>query len=290
MFCTVFTPTYNRGYLLERLYQSLKKQTITDFEWIIVDDGSTDDTEKIVAKWLNDKSNFPIYYYKKENGGKHTAINYGIKHAKGKMFFIVDSDDYLTSNAIEDIFECEKTIADLEKFAGISCCKYYENDALIGTFPNKKYIDATNLERKKYNLNGDKAEVYYTKVLKKYKFPEYKGEKFLSECIVWNKIAHDGFKIRWFPNKIYVCDYIEDGLTQNIDKHIENSPKGYLTLIQQEIAFKNVTIKEKYGFYAKYAKILQKTKSLKEISRDLKISFLKLKIILLLERCYRKFK
>lgn len=290
MFCTVFTPAYNRDYTLPRLYESLKKQTYKDFEWLIVDDGSTDATEVIVSKWLKEENAFKIRYYKKSNGGKHTAINFGIQKAKGKMFFIVDSDDYLTPNAIEDIYNCEQTISNLNEFAGISCCRYHENNDLVGDFPKVDYIDATNLERKKYNLNGDKAEAYYTNILKKYKFPEYEGEKFISECVVWNKIAYDGFKIRWFPNKIYICDYIEDGLTKNIDKIIANSPKGYLTLIHQEIKFKNVSIKEKYGYYAKYAKILKNKKDLKEISKDLEIGVLKLKMILLLESFYRKLK
>lgn len=290
MFCTIFTPTYNRGYIIQNLYNSLKKQTYTNFEWIIVDDGSSDDTEKIVKKWISAKNAFPIRYYKKNNGGKHTAINYGIEFAQGKLFFIVDSDDYLTPDAIETLYNCEKTISKLKKYAGISCCKSYKNGNIIGTFPGSDYIDATNLERKKYNLLGDKAEAYYTKVIKKYKFPEYKGEKFISECIVWNKIAYDGFKIRWFPNKIYICDYIEDGLTNNIDKIIENSPQGYLRLILQEIKFKNVTLKEKYGYYVKYTKILSKTKTLKQISEDLKINLSKLKFILFIEKVYRKLK
>ena len=99
---TVFTPTYNRGTLLNRLYQSLSAQSYKDFEWIIVDDGSSDDTALIVELLQSNhfSNDFPILYHKKENGGKHTAINVGVKKAQGDLFFIADSDDILPSNAL----------------------------------------------------------------------------------------------------------------------------------------------------------------------------------------------
>lgn len=99
---TVFTPTYNRAYILNNLYQSLCRQSYGDFEWLIVDDGSTDNTEGLIASWL-DESKISLCYIKQPNGGKHRAINRGIQEANGNLFFIVDSDDYLADNAIERI-------------------------------------------------------------------------------------------------------------------------------------------------------------------------------------------
>ncbi|MFT0647270.1 glycosyltransferase family A protein [Bacteroides thetaiotaomicron] len=99
---TVFTPTYNRAYILNDLYQSLCRQTCRKFEWLIVDDGSTDNTEGLVASWL-DEGKMSLRYIKQPNGGKHRAINKGIQEANGDLFFIVDSDDYLAKNAIERI-------------------------------------------------------------------------------------------------------------------------------------------------------------------------------------------
>ena len=104
---TVFTPTYNRGNLLNRLYQSLCKQKNKEFEWVIVDDGSTDETSSVI-KMIQDKhacENFPIHYYKKENGGKHTAVNMGVQKAHGDLFFIADSDDILPSEALQVVAE-----------------------------------------------------------------------------------------------------------------------------------------------------------------------------------------
>ena len=100
---TVFTPTYNRGYTLENLFNSLLVQTNKNFEWLIVDDGSTDNTEDLVNRF-KDVSSFKIRYIKKKNGGKHTAINCGVNLAEGFLFFIVDSDDQLTKDAIENLY------------------------------------------------------------------------------------------------------------------------------------------------------------------------------------------
>ena len=98
---TVFTPTYNRAHLLPRLFQSLKQQTAAEFEWIIVDDESSDETETVVKKFLDERTPFPIRYYKQKHGGKHRAVNLGVKEARGSYFYIVDSDDWLPDYAVE---------------------------------------------------------------------------------------------------------------------------------------------------------------------------------------------
>ena len=122
-FITVFTPTYNRMDLIEKLYQSLLQQTKKNFEWLVVDDGSTDDTEKYFGKISSKPQPFPIRYIKQENGGKHRAINKGVKSASGDLFFIVDSDDYLTENAIDKINQWISTLDGSHKWAGISGLK-----------------------------------------------------------------------------------------------------------------------------------------------------------------------
>lgn len=106
---SIFTPTYNRAYILGALYESLRKQTCLDFEWIIVDDGSTDNTEELCHRFYSDL--FPIHYFKIPNHGKHVAINFGIQKALGEWFFIVDSDDQLPEHSIENIKkESEKLV------------------------------------------------------------------------------------------------------------------------------------------------------------------------------------
>ncbi len=102
MMLTIFTPTYNRAKLLNDIFNSLEKQSCFDFEWLIIDDGSSDNTESVVMNFFH-SSSFPIRYIKKKNGGKHTAYNLALENARGKLFFCLDSDDYLPSNAVEKI-------------------------------------------------------------------------------------------------------------------------------------------------------------------------------------------
>ena len=186
---TVCTPTYNRAHLLNKLYTSLKKQNYNSFQWIIVDDGSTDDTEVIVNEFIKE-NNINIRYIKKKNGGKHTALNIGIDNAEGELFWIVDSDDYIIDDALKYIWNKWCELKDNKDFAGLSALRGYENKKVIGTTVNEEYIDADVLTyRYKYRVLGDKSEVYRTDILKKYKFPEYREEKFLTEAVVWNRIA-----------------------------------------------------------------------------------------------------
>jgi len=229
---SILTPTYNRAHTLPRLYKSLKQQTMKDFEWIIVDDGSTDNTKYIVEKWIKEINLFNIIYIKQKNGGKHRALNKGIPHAKYDYIYIVDSDDYLTDDAVEKIHLWISTIDNKSKFAGVSGLRGKITDKgmiIIGQFPSKlEFIDATNLERKSKKLLGDKAEVYRKDILLKYPFPEFEGEKFLTEAVVWNRIAADGYKIRWFNKIICICEYLDDGLTKtDAEERRINNFNGY---------------------------------------------------------------
>lgn len=231
---TVFTSIYNRAYIINTLYQSLQRQTCKDFEWIIIDDGSQDNIVQIVNQWMGmDRNEFAIRFYSVNNGGKHRAINKAVKIAQGDAFFIVDSDDYITDDAIAWIEDKWSDLQDDGSFAGIAGLKILKSGKLTGTgeLTFNEYVDATNLEREKYSLDGDKAEVYKTEVLRKFSFPEYENENFVTEAVVWNKIAYEGYKIRWFNKVIYICDYLEDGLSKNIQTVIANNPKGWAEYI-----------------------------------------------------------
>ena len=242
---TVCTPTYNRAHLLNKLYTSLKKQNYNSFQWIIVDDGSTDDTEAVVNEFIKE-NNINIRYIKKKNGGKHTALNIGIDNAEGELFWIVDSDDYIIDDALKYIWNKWCELKDKKDFAGLSALRGYENKKVIGTTVNEEYIDADVLTyRYKYRVLGDKSEVYRTDILKKYKFPEYREEKFLTEAVVWNRIANDGYKIRWFNKVIYICEYLEGGLTNTSDKNIMDSWQGTTLYYKELLSYKQVPLKDK---------------------------------------------
>ena len=228
---TVFTPSYNRAYILENAYRSLTRQTMPDFEWLIIDDGSTDNTEELVRKFI-DEQKIRIRYYKKSNGGKHTAVNMGVEKAEGKLFLILDSDDYLKDTALERVLFWENTIKNENQFGGVSGLKVFENGVPIGQkwLPETDYVDALAFEkdRKKYGLLGDKAEAYYTDVLRKFcPLPVYEGERDVEIGVLWNRVANAGYKVRWFREGIYVCEYLEDGLSANsVQLHLKNF-KGF---------------------------------------------------------------
>lgn len=230
---TVFTPVYNRAYIISQLYESLCRQTSGDFEWLIVDDGSTDDIATLIEGFIAENK-ITIRYCSQTNGGKHRAINRGLKEAKGNLFFIVDSDDYLTDDAIEWIKKTSEEIMPDETFAGLSGTRIYPDGHKIGGDDDFGTIDANAIDiRTKYSVRGDLAEVFKTDILRKYPFPEFADEKFCPEALVWFRIARD-YKLRYVNNGIYVCQYLSDGLTANIARLRRNSPKASMVFYSEQ--------------------------------------------------------
>lgn len=271
-FITIFTPTYNRKDLIERLYQSLLQQTQKNFEWLVVDDGSTDDTEKIFEQLLSEQKPFSIRYTKQENGGKHRAINRGVKNAKGELFFIVDSDDYLTEDAIDKINNWIGTLDGSKKWAGISGLRGFSKDKIVGQRNGKHFfVDAKNSERRKYKLLGDKAEIYFTDVLKEYPFPEISSENFISEELVWNAIARDGYYLRWFNEIIYICDYLEGGLTKNNTKDKCN-PQGRLLWAKGQLETYPNSWRDRFLAIGIYRHAVCELKSISQTAKELSVS------------------
>lgn len=272
-FITIFTPTYNRGYIIENLYNSLLEQTIQNFEWIVIDDGSKDNTEEIMNKIINEKK-ILIKYIKKDNQGKYRAINDAIKLANGKLFLIVDSDDRLTKNCIEIIKEYYEQIKDKDEFIGVSglrgkdentpytgFTKDMKKDREKNKYYDLEYIDADSIDyRNKYKIEGDRAEVCITEKLKNFQFPENNNEKFMSEGYMWNYLAMKGYKFRWFNKVIYLCEYLNDGLSKNYRKILLGSPTNEMKVCNQTISISRIGFKKKfkscikYYRYGKYAK------------------------------------
>ncbi len=238
---TVFTPTYNRAYILPKLYESLCAQTNKNFEWLIVDDGSTDDTEKLVVSWQKNKNGFEIGYIKKENGGKPRAINEGVARARGEYFFMVDSDDYLLPDAVEKMTRWIAEIQGCKEFIGVGAARGYPDGTYLKGVPptvnEAGFVDATNLERNLYNLDADMCEAYRTEIFRQFPMAEWPGEKFAPEQIALNEIALAGYKLRWHADIIYVCDYLEDGLTKGSRKLEKNNPMGYAMMYNHMLRY-----------------------------------------------------
>lgn len=255
---TVLTPTYNRGKLLQKLYESLCAQECKDFEWLIVDDGSTDDTNERVEQ-MKRTSDFAISYYKKENGGKHTALNYAHQFIKTPLTFIVDSDDSLTVDAISCVNTIYKKYKDDNDLCGFSFLRGKPDGGYLSTSGvprdgmKESYVEC----RINRNIGGDMAEVWYTHCLKEYPFPEFEGEKFLGEDIVWVRMSGK-YKMRFFNRVIYSSDYLEDGLTNNRRINNINSPNGCIARAEAFLnSESNIKAKVKailqYQIYGRYA-------------------------------------
>ena len=238
---TVFTPTYNRAYIIEKLYRSLQRQTFRDFEWLIVDDGSTDNTADIVAIWQHEGNDFPIRYYKKENGGKCRAINYGVDFAEGELFFNVDSDDYLTDDALEKIDQWEHSLPKDGRFCGVVGNLGTSATETPNTPWPEPYRDANLLERYadycNHPIDGERAWVFYTEVQKRYKYPEFEDENFITPAVSWNRMAHDGYLVRIFDDIIWIYEYQPDGLTASGNKRFINRPQGHGLWLKEKAEF-----------------------------------------------------
>lgn len=249
---TVFTPTYNRAYILGDLYHSLQRQTCMDFEWLIVDDGSADDTKALVASWQGEENPFPIRYIYQENGGKCRAINRGLKEAEGRLFFTVDSDDYLTDDAIEKVIRWDGELP-----ADGHYCGYAGNmGTALGVTTNRlfpgDYLDGTALNR--YDrVDGERAFVFYTEIHRKYLYPEFPGEKFLTEAVTWDLMAHDGYKMRFYNDIIRIWEYKDDGLTQAGYRVFLENPQGTGLFFRQKAEFLHYSLWNKLTLWYGYA-------------------------------------
>ena len=240
---TVFTPTYNRAYIISNLYRSLLRQTDKEFEWIIVDDGSSDNTWTMVNTWVGD-GHIKIRTFRQDNGGKYRAINRGVKEAEGELFFIVDSDDYLADDAIEKIQLVYNGIRNDNAFAGVCGLRCYPDGSRIGGECDFGIIDCSSLDfRYKHKIKGDMAEVIRTVVMREYPIPEFDGELFCPEAVFFNRIAKK-YKLRYFYEKIYICQYLSDGLTAKITKLRMSSPRASMTCYS-ELAHCKIPITQK---------------------------------------------
>ncbi|GIJ93925.1 glycosyltransferase family 2 protein [Capnocytophaga stomatis] len=232
MITTIFTPTYNRANTLPRLYESILRQTNKNLEWLIVDDGSSDNTQELVKNWIRENK-IDISYYKQTNGGKHRAINKGLELAKGELFFIVDSDDFLPENSIESIFNYYPLLTG--NIVGVAGRRQYPDSKIIGDlFPSDKFISDHVEKTYVMGLNGDLAEVLKTDVMKEFKFPDFPGENFCAESLIWNRIGKNHKLI--FTNEVfYFCEYLEGGLSENSIKNRRKSPH-YAMQVYSELA------------------------------------------------------
>lgn len=261
MFLSIITPTYNRGYILSKCYDSLVAQTCKDFEWIVVDDGSTDDTETLVQSFVLENK-LDIKYVKKENGGKHLAHNVGAELAQGELFLCLDSDDLLTEDSVAfakafwEKNQGKNITGILAKRGSITA-----QAPICGTW-KEGLKSATMFDLfNKYGFYGDTALFFRTEILKKEKFISFKGEKFIPETALYCEIDKYG-EMLLVDKVLYLTEYLPDGLTAKYHTLLKNNPKGTsYTYYQQLCMAKDGKQKFKYAMLVNIYKSLCKEKS-----------------------------
>jgi glycosyltransferase involved in cell wall biosynthesis len=213
---TVFTPTFNRAGTLPRVYDSLKKQTFRDFEWLIVDDGSSDGTRQLVQKWQAE-ADFPVRYIYQTNQGKPAAFNRGVLEARGKLFLFIDSDDACVPQALERFrYHWDNIPIDQrDKFSAVTVLCKDQNERLVGTRFPRDIMDSDSVEMfLSGRIQGEKWGFQRTDVLRQYPFPTSPDEKFVPESVVWLALSRK-YRTR-FVNEVLYVYHIDDGAEDHL--------------------------------------------------------------------------
>jgi len=212
---TVFTPTYNRAHTLPRVWESLRRQTFRDFEWIVVDDGSTDNTHEIVSAWIKE-ADFPIRYLRQAHGHKKAASNLAVREARGELFLPLDSDDECVPNALERFWWHWNNIPAEQRlnFSAVTALCAHEDGTIVGArFPCSEWFDSDSLEVfHKWRVKGEKWGFQRTDIMRQFPFPDHISG-FVPEGVVWSRIALE-YKTRWVNEPLRIYHESADALTR----------------------------------------------------------------------------
>lgn len=233
MFLTIFTPTYNWAETLRRVFDSLRVQNIDGFEWLVIDDGSTDDTRRLMGEFM-DEALFTVRYHYREHGGKHRAYNDALKLARGKFFFTVDSDDWLSAGSLDVLLQYLPQIYANDSVCGIVALKEDPKGYIYGRRldVHDNIISLQDLE--KMRRTGERSYIFKTEVARRYPFPTIDEENFVTESVVYDRIGAD-WKFLTIDRPLTVCEYQKDGLSGNIYQLMWNIPQGFIIYHRQRI-------------------------------------------------------
>lgn len=229
---TVFTPTYNRGYILSKCYDALVKQTNKDFIWMIVDDGSTDNTKELIDSYIKEKK-IEIQYVYKNNGGKYTAVNEGIINCKTELFSFVDSDDYYLPNTVQIFLDYWNKYSE-NNIAGIIGRRCNPDFKIMGNLLEYKsnIVNFTKFSNTKKFI-GDTCRMYKTSILKENLYPQI-NDKFIPENVMLGKID-EKYNVYFLNEALSVSEYLEDGYTKSYKELLRNNPVGYKLSLEENI-------------------------------------------------------
>lgn len=230
---TVFTPAYNRGYIINNLYKSLCRQTYKDFIWLVVDDGSTDNTADLIKTWQRKDNGFEIRYVHKTNGGMHSAHNTAYENIDTELNVCIDSDDYMTDDAVEKIITFWNNQDD-KNYAGIIALDIDKNNCVIG----KKLPEQKSTTLMGYYENGgagDKKLIYRTDIIKSVPpYPEFEGEKYVGLAYKYH-LVDQKYELIIMNEPICIVEYQPDGSSLNMFKQYLNNPKGFAFFRKSEM-------------------------------------------------------
>lgn len=225
-FITVFTPAYNRAHTLPRTYESLKKQDTKNFEWLVVDDGSKDNTRELVQGWIDSETEFKIRYIYKENGGMHTAYNTAYENIDTELSICIDSDDCLADGAIRKIYNHWQQVK-YKGYAGIIGLDADFSGRVIGKPFDTGLIETTFLDYYGNGGQGDKKFVYRTDVIKEYPpYPEFSGEHYVGLSCKYALIDQD-YKLSVLNEVLCDVEYQADGHSNSMFSEYVKNPKGF---------------------------------------------------------------
>lgn len=225
MYLTILTPLYNRREYLDKIFECLTAQTNKNFQWLVIDDGSEIPSEDKFEEYKK-TADFEIEYHYKKNGGKHSALNFSHDYIKGDIVLILDSDDILTSDAVETVEKCWQQYGSNKDVAVISLCRGLDKNTPWVIYPEEDVSDHISY-RINRGVEGDCCEIIKKDVFCEFPFPEFEGENFMDEIHLWYNISKK-YKTAYINKVIYISDYLDEGLTKNVRKLHKKNPRGAL--------------------------------------------------------------
>lgn len=260
---TVFTPSYNRARLIHRVYDSLVSQSFRDFEWLIIDDGSSDNTEAVVDKFSRE-ADFPIRYFKRENRGKARSINDALELACGEFFLVFDSDDWCTSDALEKFIGTWNGLEKPDEYCAVSALKGYSHDEIVGEdYSRMRRFGESYVHRFSLQIKGDKWEFIKTAVHREFLYELADGERYQAPEYAWLAMGKS-YKTIFLDEILGVVEYQEDGISKNNLKHRVGSPlsayrfyrRGSELALRRGVAMRCELNAARFAFHARKAHLL----------------------------------
>ena len=266
---TVVTPTFDRAHTLPRVYDGLRAQTIDDFEWVVVDDGSTDGTRELVAGWAVE-SPFPIRYFHQANSGKQRAERVGVEQARGRFVATLDSDDWYRPEALETFLATWDSIpaGEQETFVGVVGLCADVSGAVIGSAFPADVLDTTYTELSlRYGVTGDKAGCGRTDVVRSFELPDIPGERLALEQLLYARIARR-YRIRCVNKVLKTVDYQPSGLSAGSRANFVQNPRTAKLFFLEQLDLPGAPLRHLLRSHANHTRYALHARLLASAARD----------------------